>query len=85
MVLSIPFDLYYHFVLEQKHGFNKMTLKIFITDFCKQLVISCVIGVPALAAVLWIIRKMGEFWWLYLSGFMYVLFNVFSLFFSCWD
>ena len=35
MVLGIPFSLYFTFVVEQRHGFNKQTLKIFITDQLK--------------------------------------------------
>lgn len=34
-LLSIPQEWYQHFVLEEKHGFNKMTTKTFVTDKIK--------------------------------------------------
>jgi STE24 endopeptidase len=33
---SIPLSLYRHFVLEEKHGFNKMTLRTYIIDSIKE-------------------------------------------------
>ena len=35
VLLSLPFSLYGTFVVEQQHGFNKQTLRIFITDQIK--------------------------------------------------
>jgi len=37
LVSNLPFELYYTFVLEEKHGFNKMTLQLFISDKIKVL------------------------------------------------
>ena len=35
VVLGTPFSLYRTFVLEQKHGFNKQTLRLFFLDTAK--------------------------------------------------
>lgn len=35
MVLGLPFALYGTFVVEQKHGFNKQTLALFLMDQLK--------------------------------------------------
>lgn len=34
-LISLPFSLYHTFVLEQHHGFNKQTLRLFVLDFVK--------------------------------------------------
>lgn len=34
-IQEIPWSLYYTFVLEEKHGFNKTTLSLFVTDTIK--------------------------------------------------
>jgi len=72
-VLGLPFELFYTFRLEQKHGFNRQTLKGFFGDRLKGLILGVVIGAPLLAGLLWLIAGMGEHWWLYawavMSGF----------------
>lgn len=36
MVMDLPWSLYGTFVLEQKHGFNKQTIGVFVGDLIKQ-------------------------------------------------
>ena len=53
--LSIPFQYYSQFVVEERFGFNKMTLKLFITDLIKQEFLTVLIGAPLMALTLKII------------------------------
>ena len=65
-VISLPFTLYSTFVIEEKYGFNKMNLKLWLIDFGKGLALFIVIGVPVLSAVLWFMDRYGDsLWWLY--------------------
>ncbi len=64
-LISMPFDLYRTFVIEAKYGFNKMTLKLYVIDAIKGLLLSAIIGVPLLLATFWLMAKMGTYWWLY--------------------
>jgi STE24 endopeptidase len=64
-MLSLPLALYRVFVIEQRYGFNRMTLALFLTDLAKQAALALVLGVPLLLAVLWLMQRMGELWWLY--------------------
>ena len=64
-LLDLPFSLYSTFVLEEKFGFNKTTLKTWITDLLKSSLLMLVIGVPLIAVILWLMNQAGEFWWLY--------------------
>lgn len=62
-IVDLPLSLYGQFVIEQRFGFNRMTLKLFFADLLKQALLGIVIGTPVLLAVLWLMAKMGRFWW----------------------
>jgi STE24 endopeptidase len=64
-LIDLPMSLYRTFVIEARFGFNKMTLKLFFTDLVKQTLIGAALGLPLLLCVLWLMRWMGEQWWLY--------------------
>jgi STE24 endopeptidase len=64
-ILSLPFSLISTFVIEARFGFNQITPKLFVTDFVKSTAIGAIIGLPLLAAVLWLMGRMGDNWWLY--------------------
>jgi STE24 endopeptidase len=51
MILSLPFDYYKTFVIEEKYGFNKMTLKTFVMDQVKGLFVGAVLGGGLLALI----------------------------------
>jgi STE24 endopeptidase len=73
--LHLPLALYRTFVIEQRFGFNRMTARLYVTDLAKQLLLAALIGVPLLMAILWLMERMGEFWWLY----VWLTLNVFLL------
>lgn len=56
MVTSLPFEIYSTFQIEKKHGFNKQTAGLFVTDKIKSFVLMCLIGGPFTAALLKIIK-----------------------------
>lgn len=64
LILSLPWSLYATFVLEEKFGFNRSTLKIFVSDRLKGLALSLILGVPLLYGVLLMYRTLGSWWWL---------------------
>ncbi|MCK5497590.1 MAG: M48 family metallopeptidase, partial [Gammaproteobacteria bacterium] len=64
-ILDLPMSAYRTFHLEQKFGFNKMTLGIFIMDILKNTAVGFLIGMPLLVLVLWIMNVSGGLWWLY--------------------
>ncbi|MES9856029.1 MAG: M48 family metallopeptidase [Sedimenticola sp.] len=63
-LLDLPFSLYGTFVLEERFGFNKTTVKRYFLDMLLQIMISLVIGLPLLWAILWLMGKAGDYWWL---------------------
>ncbi len=64
-VLDMPTSLYRTFVLEQRFGFNKTTLAVYIMDIVKGAALALVIGVPLVMLVLWLMASAGDWWWLY--------------------
>jgi STE24 endopeptidase len=76
LVTSLPFELYSTFQIERKHGFNKQTIGLFITDKIKGLGLMVVIGSPFVALLLKIIKWGGEQFYLYVWAFTFA----FSLF-----
>jgi STE24 endopeptidase len=64
-LVDLPTSWYQTFVIEEKYGFNKSTVKQFIKDHLLQLVLSAVIGLPILTLILWVMDKVGAFWWLW--------------------
>ena len=73
-LIDLPVNLFKIFNIDEKFGFNRMTVKVFIIDGIKQLLLSIVIGLPILLASLWIIGNLGALWWLWLWAFI-SLFN----------
>ncbi|WP_136419452.1 MULTISPECIES: M48 family metallopeptidase [Oxalobacteraceae] len=76
-VIDLPFDYYKQFVLEAKFGFNKMSLRLFITDLMKNTLVGIVIGLPLTWVILSLMEKSGTLWWFYAwivwSGFQLLM------------
>jgi len=64
-LFELPTSLYQTFVIEEKYGFNKSTVKQFITDQLMQLALVAVIGLPLLALILWVMEAIGSSWWVW--------------------
>jgi STE24 endopeptidase len=64
-VIDLPFSYYRQFVLEQKFGFNKMSLNLFIADLAKGALLGAAIGLPLAWVILSLMEKSGDWWWLY--------------------
>jgi STE24 endopeptidase len=77
-ILSLPVSYYSTFVLEEKFGFNKQTVKLWITDMLKGQALMVVLGTPLLSAFLKIIQVTGTrfFYYLWLFGIVVQLFAI---------
>lgn len=72
-IIGIPFSVYATFVIEEKFGFNKTSVKTFIFDKIKGWILTAVIGGGIMALIIWLysINK-DMFWiwaWIAISGF----------------
>ena len=80
-VLSLPFGIYSTFKIENKYGFNTMTVKLWITDLIKSTLISTILMSLILSVSFWIIQASPDYWWLFVWGF-FLVFSLFMMFIS---
>jgi STE24 endopeptidase len=64
-LLDLPFTLYKTFRLEERFGFNKMTLKLWLADLVKSTLVGAIVGLPIVALILWLMGSAGTLWWLW--------------------
>jgi STE24 endopeptidase len=64
-LLDVPFTLYQTFVVEERFGFNKMTVRLWLVDGIKGLVLGVAIGLPIAWLILWLMGAAGKLWWLW--------------------
>lgn len=80
-IISLPFSIYSTFVIEEKFGFNKTTVKTFILDMIKGAALSLLIGVPLAAIIICFYYELGDWFWL-TAWFLVSGFSVFMAMFS---
>ena len=71
-IISIPFVLYNNFVIEERFGFNKMTVKVYVLDKIKSYGLIIILGAILLGGLLFFFEKAGTYAWLYAWGFVSV-------------
>jgi STE24 endopeptidase len=69
-IAGLPADLYATFGIEARFGFNKTTVKLYMADKVKGLMLGLVIGVPFLFIVLWLMEATGRYWWIWTFVFI---------------
>ena len=63
-ILMLPFQIYDTFVIEERFGFNKTTVKTFIGDKIKSLILVAILGGGLLSLIVWLYTLLGtSFWW----------------------
>jgi STE24 endopeptidase len=77
-VVDLPFAWYRQFRIEQRFGFNRMTLALWVADLAKSLLLTAALGLPLLAAVLWLMERAGAWWWFH-AWLLWVGFNALVL------
>lgn len=74
-LVDIPFAVYRQFVIEERFGFNRMTVGLFVSDLLKSALLGIAIGTPVILAVLWLMARMGSLWWFY----VWIFWSAFNL------
>jgi STE24 endopeptidase len=77
-LIDLPFSWYKTFNIEARFGFNKMTLGMWVGDLIKSALVAVAFGLPLVLAVLWLMGRMGDWWWLYV-WLVWVAFSVFMM------
>lgn len=80
-IISIPFSLYNTFKIENKYGFNTMTLKLWVSDFFKSLLISTILTSLLLFSAFYLIQQSPNYWWLWVWCFI-LAYSIFIMYIS---
>ena len=67
-IISLPFNIYSTFVIEEKFGFNKTTPKLFVLDTIKSTLLMVLIGGSLLSLIVWLQGVSGNYFWLMAWG-----------------
>jgi STE24 endopeptidase len=66
-LITVPFQLYSTFVIEEKYGFNKTTVRTFITDKLKGYVLGALIGGAMLSLLIYLVNVIGPNFWIWFA------------------
>jgi len=69
-LLGVPFDLYSHFNIEKRFGFNNMSFGLWCADQLKSLLLSTLFAGLLISAALWLIQAAPQSWWLWVWGLL---------------
>ncbi len=77
-LITLPLGWYSTFRIEERFGFNKMTLSLWLADLVKGTLVGALIGLPIAALMLWLMGAAGSTWWLWAWG-VWMAFNLLAL------
>jgi STE24 endopeptidase len=62
-LVDLPFSWVRQFRIEERFGFNRMTIGLWTADLLKSLLLTLALGLPLLCAFIWLMRTAGDWWW----------------------
>jgi STE24 endopeptidase len=75
ILVSLPFDYYHIFIIEEKYGFNTRTMKTWISDLLKSLLIMVILGSILLSFTMILIERADGVWWIF-AWLIFLLFQI---------
>lgn len=81
-IINIPFSLYKTFVIEEKFGFNKTTIKTYILDKLKGYLLGGVLGGLLIWLFIFMVTSIGPGFWLYFWIILSVVMLVINMFYT---
>ena len=81
-IFNLPFSIYNTFVIEEKFGFNKTTVKTFIVDKLKSYLLTAIVGGLILGFLLWLIIRLDHNFWIYFWIFISLFLLVVNMFYT---
>ena len=80
--ISIPFSCYNTFVIEEKYGFNKTTVKTFVLDRIKGYLLTLIIGGILLFGAIYIVSLLENGFWVWLWISLSVIMLLVNMFYA---
>ncbi len=66
-IITLPFQWHRIFVIEEKYGFNKTTLQLFVADKLKGYILGALIGGALLSALIYLVQTIGPNFWIWFA------------------
>ncbi len=82
--LSLPFQWYHTFVLEEKYGFNKTSVRTFWLDKAKGYLLGGIVGGALLAGLIFLIERWGPSFWIAFAGVAASFMLLMNVFYTSW-
>ncbi|GAK77832.1 CAAX prenyl protease 1 [Nonlabens ulvanivorans] len=83
-IISLPFSYYSTFVIEEKFGFNKTTIKTFIIDKIKGWLLTAILGGGILSLVIICYDWAGANFWWYVWILIFAISLLMNMFYARW-
>ncbi|EPE6422512.1 M48 family metallopeptidase [Campylobacter jejuni] len=78
-ILNLPLSIYESFIKDKAHDFSNMTVKLFIKDTMKSLILTLIFGFLILYALLFCYDFFGTFWWIAAFIFAFCIIVIINL------
>ncbi|MLY91477.1 M48 family peptidase [Campylobacter jejuni] len=78
-ILNLPLSIYVSFIKDKAHGFSNMTVKLFIKDTMKSLILTLIFGFLILYTLLFCYDFFGTFWWIAAFIFAFCIIVIINL------
>lgn len=83
-ILNFPFQYYHTFVIEEKFGFNKSSLRLFFSDKVKGYVLSFILGGGMIWVLIELLLWLGPSYWWYFWIIITLFSIVMNMFYTSW-
>jgi STE24 endopeptidase len=80
--IGLPFSIYGTFVIEERFGFNKTTVKTFILDKLKGYLLAFFLGGLLISVLIYLVMAMGSSFWIYFWGVITVFVLLLNVFYT---
>ena len=81
-LIKLPFEYYFTFIIEEKYGFNKTTIRTFFIDKIKKYILAILIGGGILAGTIYLFSYVNNSFWLWLWTGMSIFLILTNMFYA---
>ena len=81
-LIKLPFEYYFTFIIEEKYGFNKTTIRTFFIDKIKKYILAILIGGGILAGTIYLFSYVTNSFWLWLWTGMSIFLILTNMFYA---
>ena len=81
-LIKLPFEYYFTFIIEEKYGFNKTTIRTFLIDKIKKYILAILIGGGILAGTIYLFSYVNNSFWLWLWTGMSIFLILTNMFYA---